>query len=138
VTLDHVRTVERSWASLRRSQGALLEALARRFAVAPPSPIAPDVRARWMVAATAELVGLLRAPSQLADRARAVGDTWPDPRTAPCFAVEGRAWLDAAADCLPTWSAETEAAWRQAWLLLSEVLAAETLSPFASDADCGR
>ena len=39
--------------------------------------------------------------------------------------------MDAARECLPSWSDRTEAAWRQAWLLLTEALAAETMSPFA-------
>ena len=64
--------------------------------------------------------------------ARALGETWPDPLVAPCFATEGRAWLGAAAECQPSWSPSFETAWRQAWLLLSDVLAAESLSPFQS------
>ena len=51
--------------------------------------------------------------------------------TAPSFAVEGAAWLAAAADCCPAWCDADAAAWRQAWLLLSDVLAVEALSPFA-------
>jgi hypothetical protein len=88
-------------------------------------------RAGWLLSAVEDLVGLLPAPSRLAARARELGDTWPDPLNAPSFGVEGIAWMQAADDCLPTWTARTEAAWRQAWLLLSEVLAAETLSPFS-------
>ena len=66
----------------------------------------------------------------VADRARGLLASWPDPATSPSYAVDGRAWMAAAGECLPTWSAEVEASWKQGWLLLSEVLAAETLSPF--------
>jgi hypothetical protein len=90
-------------------------------------------RARWLLSAVEQLVDLLPAPSLLADRARDLGATWPDPCTAPCFAIEGSAWMGAARDCAPTWTESTEAAWRQAWFLLSDVLAAETLSPFTDD-----
>ena len=39
--------------------------------------------------------------------------------------------MDASRAACPTWTDRTERAWRQAWLLLSDVLAAESLSPFA-------
>jgi hypothetical protein len=77
-----------------------------------------------------ELVGLLPVPSVLAARARDLGTSWPEPLTAPCYAVDGRAWMAAAAACSPSWTEATASAWRQAWLLLSDELAAETLSPF--------
>jgi hypothetical protein len=135
MTPDDLTTVQRTWSQLRRRRDALVAALTRRFDAVGPSPIAPPIRARWLVGAVEELVGLLSAPSDLATRARDLGETWPDPLTAPCFGIEGRAWMGAAGECLPTWSAHTEAAWRQAWLLLSDVLAAETLSPFADPPD---
>ena len=91
-----------------------------------------DERAEWLLYAVSVLVDLLPVPSQLAGRARTLGQTWPDPLVAPSFANEGRAWLGAAAECQPSWSPTVEHAWRQAWLLLSDVLAAESLSPFAN------
>jgi hypothetical protein len=131
VTPDDLVTVERSWSELRRRRAPLLAELTRRFDAEARSTAESAVRAEWLLGAVEDLVGLLTAPSHLAVRARALGETWPDPRTAPCFAVEGRAWMGAACECLPGWSDRTEAAWRQAWLLLSDVLAAEALSPFA-------
>jgi hypothetical protein len=127
---EDVELVERSWALLRCIEGPMLRGLARRFADVSPSPAAAVVRARWMFDATEALVGLLAVPSRLSDRAGALGATWPDPLTAPSFAVDGRAWLATARECVPTWSDRTEDAWRQGWLLLSEVLAAEALAPF--------
>jgi hypothetical protein len=131
VTPEDLRIVHRSWSGLRRRRAPLLAALTRRFEAAAPAPIAPAIRAGWLLGAVEELIDLLSAPSLLAEQARALGATWPDPLTAPSFGIEGRAWLGAAGECLATWSEGTEAAWRQAWLLLSDVLAAEALSPFA-------
>ena len=128
---DDLSAVHRSWSTLRLRRDPLLAALTRRFEEAPISSLAADVRAAWLLDAVEELVGLLSAPSCLAERARRLGETWPDPLIAPSFAIEGRAWMGAACESLPTWSERTEVAWRQAWLLLSEVLAAESLSPFA-------
>jgi hypothetical protein len=110
----------------------LLTALTLRFDAVEHSMVEAGRRAKWLLDAVEELVGLLATPSRLADHARSLGQTWPDPLTAPSFSVEGRAWLDAASECLPTWSSTTEAAWRQAWLLLSDVLAVEALSPFTA------
>jgi hypothetical protein len=134
MTPDDLDAVDRSWSELHRRRACLLDELTDRFAAAPSPPEAA-LRAEWLLCAVEELVGLLTAPSQLAARARDIGETWPDPLTAPCYAVDGRAWMDASRACVPTWSVRTEDAWRQAWLLLSEVLAAEALSPFA-DAPC--
>jgi hypothetical protein len=135
MTPEDLSVVQRSWAQLRLRRAPLMIALTHRFDLVDASPIASLVRAGWLVDAVEELVGLLAAPSHLAARARALGETWPDPLTAPCFAVDGQAWLDAARACVPSWSDTTDAAWRQAWLLLSDVLAAEALSPFA-DTPC--
>jgi hypothetical protein len=134
MTPDDLVTVERSWAELRARRDPLLAALERRFEAAVGSPTAAGLRAAWLLCAVEELVGLLPAPSRLATRARDIGETWPDPCTAPCFGVEGRVWMGAARECLPTWTDRAEAAWCQAWLLLSDVLAAEALSPFCDDA----
>jgi hypothetical protein len=130
MTPDDLSTVQRSWSELQRLRVPLLAGLTRRFDAAAPSPVEAALRSRWLFEAVEELVGLLAAPSRLAARARGLGQTWPDPLTAPSFRIEGRAWMGAAGDCLPTWSEDTEVAWRKAWLLLSDVLAAETLSPF--------
>jgi hypothetical protein len=133
MTPEDVATVQRSWAELCRHP-ALDAALTRQFEAfehTEPSTIPASTRADFLRRAVAELVDLLQAPSRLADRARALGQTWPDPQVAPCFAREGRAWLAAAAECQASWSPSVENAWRQAWLLLSDVLAAESLSPFA-------
>lgn len=131
MTPDDLTTVLRSWSDLRCRQAELTAALTQCFASVDRATIDAGARARWLVAAVEELVGLLVAPSALASRARALGSTWPDPHTAPCFATEGRAWLDASGACSPVWTDTTALAWKQAWLLLSDVLAAEALSPFA-------
>jgi len=130
---DDVSTVQRTWSELRRRRTLLLEDLTCRLAVLSAGNISARLRASWLYSAVDELVDLLASPSRLAERARDLGATWPDPSTAPCYAVEGRAWMAAAAAVLPGWTDANDAAWRQAWLLLSDVLAAETLSPFA---DC--
>lgn len=131
MTPDDLSSVERTWSELRCRRDPLLAELTRRFQSGIASGLPADVRAAWLLSAVDELVGLLSVPSRLAERARDLGETWPDPLTAPCFAVEGQAWMGAAGECLASWTPENEAAWRQAWLLLSDVLAAETLSPFA-------
>jgi hypothetical protein len=130
MTPEDVCTVQRSWSELRRRQAPLLAGLTRRFDAAPSS-VAGANRASWLVGAVDDLVDLLPAPSRLATRARALGETWPDGCRAPSFSREGRAWMATAAECLPTWTEAIESAWRQAWFLLSEVLAAELLSPFS-------
>ena len=45
--------------------------------------------------------------------------------------LDGSAWMIAARDACTTWTDSCEHAWRQAWLLLSDVLSNESLSPFA-------
>ena len=129
MTSDDVSTVQQSWVELRRRRAALLDELTRRFEDAG-SPAAADLRAAWLLTAVEALVDLLSAPSGLAPRARELGETWPVPGTAPCLGLEGQAWLAAAGACSPNWSQATERAWRQGWLLMCDVLAAETISPF--------
>jgi hypothetical protein len=130
MTPEDVAAVQRSWAELRAQRATLDRALTRQFKRTATSPVPASTRADWLLRAVAELVDLLPTPSRLADRARELGQTWPDPLIAPSFATEGRVWLAAAAECQPSWSPSVETAWRQAWLLLSDVLAAEALSPF--------
>jgi hypothetical protein len=133
MTPEDLSAVQRSWPECLRTREPLLDALARRFDSVAPTPLHAEQRARWLFSAIEDLVGLLSAPSRLAARARDVGATWPDPLTAPSFGVEGRAWMQAADECLVIWSRELEASWRQAWMLLSDVLAAEALSPFTDE-----
>lgn len=135
MTPDDLAVVASSWTVLSEDRAPLIAALAAHFGSVADDPsvsaMDPLHRAVWLVTAVNRLVGMLVAPSLLADAAREVGATWPDPRTAPSFHVEGRAWMAAARQCVPTWSRRTEDGWRAAWLLLSDVLAAETLSPFS-------
>ena len=130
MTPDDVGAVQRSWAELRRRRAPLIAELTRRYGDAGAGSLLPDLRAAWLYVAVDELVELLPSPSMLAARARDLGESWPEPLTAPCFAVDGKAWMAAAAACSPRWTPAVESAWRQAWLLLSDELAAETLSPF--------
>jgi hypothetical protein len=127
VSPDDVALVDRSWSELRRLRDPLVVRLTCSLTCAG----SPAARAEWLVDSVAELVGLLTTPSQLGRRARLVALTRPCPGSPPSFSVDGMAWMGAARDVCPTWSARTERAWRQAWLLLSEVLAEESLSPFA-------
>jgi hypothetical protein len=132
MTPNDVSTVQRSWAELRRAQASLITELTRQYdAAASPGSLLPDLRAAWLCVAVDELVDLLPSPSVLATRARGLIESWPEPLSAPCFAVDGTAFMAAAASCAPHWTPLTESAWRQAWLLLADELAAEALSPFA-------
>ena len=128
MTPGDLATVDRCWTASVDRRGEIVDALTARFAEAGVA--VPARRAAWLVDAVTELVGVLSSPSVVADRARGLLASWPDASTSPSYAVDGRAWMAAAGECLPTWSAEVEASWKQGWLLLSEVLAAETLSPF--------
>jgi hypothetical protein len=127
---EDLSTVDHSWAELRDRQGELVAGLESTFRSIGETEAAAG-RARWLVYAVAELVDLLAAPSRLGERARLLADSWPLPGTAPTFAIEGQAWMRAAQEVSPSWTDGTEQAWRTAWLLLSDVLANETLSPFA-------
>jgi hypothetical protein len=126
---DDLDAVDRSWADLRRRQEELVARLELTFRSAHPADLA-EPRARWLVAAVAELVGLLPTPSRLGERARQLAATWPVEGTAPTFAVEGRAWMQAGRGVCPSWTDLTEQGWRHAWLLLSDELAEQALSPF--------
>jgi hypothetical protein len=135
MTPDHIAIVQASWSELDGRLRSMLPALAAAYDADPRSSLPAGTRAAWLIDAVDSLVDHLRSPSRLAARARRLASTWPDHRAAPSFAVDGQAWMAAAARALPTWSAEIEEAWRQAWLLLSESLAVEALSPF-SDRAC--
>ncbi len=131
MTPDDLRTVTESWREFLRERDALQSALERQFLRTEPSPEAAMQRARWLFGAVEELVEFLPVPSRLEVHAREIAAAWPDPLSAPSYAVDGVAWMAAACECLPSWTELTATAWRQAWRLLSDVLAAETLSPFA-------
>ena len=134
MTPEDLSAVQRSWSEISRVRTAVHASLTRQFVTSACSSMEADDRARWLFTAVEDLIGLLSAPSRLASRARDLGTTWPDPCTAPSFAIDGRAWMCAADECVAIWSDELEASWCQAWLLLSDVLAAEALSPFTDDA----
>jgi hypothetical protein len=133
VSPEDLQRVQGSWTAFVRHRDAVLSSLAAHLRDLTPTPIIAVQRAGWLFRAVEELVELLPEPSRLELHARQIGGTWPDKLVAPSYAVDGRAWMRAADECLAAWSPEMEASWRQAWLLLSEVLAAETLSPFT---DC--
>ena len=126
---DDLAIVDRSWAELK----SRLDELVASLAVALPGCdlSQPDGRARWLIESVIELVGLLRAPSELAAAARRRAAMFPCEGSAPTFSVDGRAFLRAAASIGPSWSPRDDRAWRQAWLLLADVLAEQSLSPFA-------
>lgn len=128
---EDLATVERSWSELCTCRAALTDGLTDEFRSAGETAIDPPTRAAWLIDAVAALVGLLTAPSKLAEHARHLATTWPDETSSPTFRVEGQAWMGAAARVSDHWSDRVERAWLHAWLLLSEVLAAEALSPFA-------
>jgi len=136
MTPDDLTAVDRSWADLQGRAAPLVERLAVAFAEvsAPEDALA---RARRLVESTRELVGLLDTPSRLASRARAVAEQWPDGTPTPCFRIDGQAWLRAASEVSPSWSIGAELAWRRAWLLLSDVLAEESLAPFGGPPPAG-
>ena len=137
MTPDDLAVVGHSWAELRLRGDDLVDRLAGSFCVVAP-PDAARQRARWLFDAVEELVDLLTAPSQLGARAQQLFATWPDPCSSPSFRVDGQAWIDAARDVGQAWSDSDERAWRHAWLLLSDVLAEESLSPFAGPPRRGR
>ncbi|MFM2079308.1 MAG: hypothetical protein RJA49_3198, partial [Actinomycetota bacterium] len=131
MTPEELRTVTLSWRELLRRRDAMQVELAQQFRGTGRSPVASAQRARSLFDGVEELVGLLCTPSRLEVQARHIGARWPDATAGPSYGLDGVAWMAAAAACVPSWSAVTEAAWRQAWRLLAEVLAAETLDPFA-------
>jgi hypothetical protein len=134
VSPDDLATVRGSWAALAPVGPELVGVLSDALADDPDVLEAAPQRARRLVEAVGELVDLLPRPSRLGQRARQLAESWPDDGPAPSFLVDGQAWIAAVAECDPSWTAGTEQAWRHAWLLLSEVLAEDTLSPFINAA----
>lgn len=126
---DDLAIVDRSWTELEPQRDSLVASLAGALPGCELSQ--SDGRARWLIDAVTELVGLLRAPSELAAAARRHAAMFPCHGSAPTFTVDGRAFLRAGAAIDPSWSARDDRAWRQAWLLLADVLAEQSLSPFA-------
>jgi len=130
MTPDDVALVRQSWRRLR-VDGEALQARIAHHLMAESMPVAVATRrAEWLVRAMDHLVHLLPAPSRLSSAAHAECESCPDTDTAPCSLADGRAWVGALRD-LPGWSPADEHAWQQAWVLLADVLAAETLSPFS-------
>jgi hemoglobin-like flavoprotein len=127
---EDIATVERSVAQLCLQGPALHDHLEASFRAAGATDDAAR-RARWLVNAVAELAALLAVPSRLEVHARDIAQTVPDGVPPPTFGVDGRAWMQAARELCPGWSEGTEDAWHHAWLLLSNVLDNESLSPFA-------
>lgn len=127
---EDIAVVAESWAEIRFRRAALIDRLAESYR-AGGCVKAVESRAQWLVDAVGEVVDLLACPSQLADRARELAVARPDPGSAPTFLVDGNAWMISVSEVCPHWTNESDHAWRQAWLLLSEVLAVESLSPFA-------
>jgi hypothetical protein len=136
VSPEELATVERSWSDLRGRKTELVEHLADSLDVVDGGGAEglTGARSRWLAGAVGELVGVLSSPSRLGARARELAQSWPVAGTMPCFAVEGRAWMGVVRDLGVTWNERIETAWHHAWLLLSEVLADEALSPFAEPA----
>ena len=130
MTPDDLAAVNGSWHVLRRLRDPLVTELADSFGAVGRADGA-ERRARWVVDAVAELVGLLAAPERARRAAHKLASTWPVDGAAPTFQVEGVAWMHAAR-AVPGMVGGTERAWLQAWLLLSDVIAEESLSPFAT------
>ena len=131
MTPDDLDTVQRSWTHLREHRTSFLDRLAVALAGRLDAAAAAG-HARRLVDATDELIDLLATPSHLARRAHEIVSSWVPGAAAPDLDIDGAAWLSAAAEVSPTWSGEDVAAWRRAWLLLGDVVAAETLAPFGS------
>jgi hypothetical protein len=129
MTPDDLAAVHRSWTQLRAQraefQGRLEDVFATRL-----HPDTSAARARHLIEAADELVGLLATPSRMAMRARAAAASWGPVAGPPDIDGDGAAWLQAASEVCSMWSSDDEVAWRRAWLLLGEVVAAETLAPF--------
>jgi hypothetical protein len=131
VSPDDLATVRCSWAALAPAGPQLVEVLSDILANDVDVVDEAQPRARRLVDAVAELVDLLATPSSLGQRARQLAESWPNGSPSPSFRVDGQAWIAAATFCDPCWTACTEQAWRQAWLLLAEELAEDSLSPFS-------
>lgn len=127
---EDLALVGETWTELQHCRREIVASLGESYGAVLADEVA-EQRARWLVDAVSQLVNLLSAPSQLADRARQLAQSLPGSVTAPTFVLDGNAWMIAARETCPTWTDRCEHAWRQAWVLLSDVVANESLSPFA-------
>jgi hypothetical protein len=127
---EELAIVCRSWTELQLMPDEIAARVAESYATTL-DPSGAEKRARWLVAAVTELVGLLTSPSQLAERARQLAQSLPASTVAPTFKLDGTAWMRAASSVSQSWGPSSEHAWRRAWLLLSDALANESLSPFS-------
>ena len=127
---EELALVCESWTELHQCRREIVSSLGESYGAVLARQTA-DERARWLIDTVSELVSLLSAPSQLADRARELAQSLPGSETAPTFVLDGNAWMVAARETCGAWTESCEHAWRQAWLLLSDVVANESLSPFA-------
>jgi hypothetical protein len=134
MTPDELVQVERSWAVLRRRREAFIERLAAALDSAT-TPRGADEHARLLVDVADQLVGALATPSLLQARARTLLDTRLPEALVPRCGTDGVAWRRAASEvCIP-WSSADDTAWSHAWLLLADVLAADSLAPFDGPLD---
>ena len=129
MTSDDLTMVRRSWTELRRCRALFLERLEAALGSIGARATAGE-RAQRLVEAADELLDSLATPSDLAGRARAVAATWPPTMSLPRVDLDGVAWRRAVSEVCPTCSAADDAAWHRAWLLLSDVLAEDSLAPF--------
>ena len=129
MTPDDLVLVRRSWTELRRRRPAFHERLGAALATIADAATAGD-RARRLIDAAGVLVDTLATPSDLALRARRIAADWPATTALPRLGVDGVAWRRAASEVCPGWSDAEDAAWHHAWLLLADVLAADSLAPF--------
>ncbi|MET0908604.1 MAG: hypothetical protein ABWZ99_03975 [Ilumatobacteraceae bacterium] len=130
MTPDDLLTVRRSWTEIRRRRASFVERLeAALDSIAGPATAAA-VHARQLIAAADELVDVLATPSELATRARAIVAAWPPEAELPRLGVDEMAWRRAASEVSTSWSEADDLAWHHAWLLLADVLAEESLTPF--------
>jgi hypothetical protein len=127
MTSDDITIVERSWriAAGPPHRYELHTATCRQLG----HDVAAD-HARWLLASVDALVGLLGTPSELGPRARRLDADRPVGVPSPTWVLDGAALLAALRSvdddlCAP----DVELAWRRAWHLLAEELAADDLSP---------
>jgi alkylation response protein AidB-like acyl-CoA dehydrogenase len=132
MTPDDLAVVRRSWEQLGEHRARFAAHFTAALA-ARRGPAVGPAHARRLLDAADELVDLLATPSRLAAHVRATVAAWGPGATTPTVDVDGAAWIEAARRSAPGWSAAEETAWRRAWVLLADVLAADTLTPFAGD-----
>jgi hypothetical protein len=130
MTPDDLALVRRSWTGLRQRRDIFLERLQVELLGSIAERETAAERARRLVDAADELLDSLATPSDLAVRARAVAAAWPTTTPLPRLDIDAVAWRRAAAETCPARSDSDDAAWHRAWLLLTDVLAEDSLAPF--------